>query len=41
MIKHDDLLYPEFLAGIGDLADQHPDATLFQTAFDLIDSDGC
>lgn len=40
MIGHDDLLYPEFLAAIGDLADQHPDATLFQTAFDLIDSQG-
>lgn len=40
MIGHDDILYPEFLAAIGDLADKHPDATLFQTAFDLIDSDG-
>lgn len=40
MIGHDDLLYPEFLAAIGELADQHPDASLYQTAFDLIDSQG-
>lgn len=40
LIGHDDRLYPDFLAGISSLQTQYPAAGLYQTAFDLIDSDG-
>jgi len=40
LIGHDDLLYPEFLGEIGRLAAAHPQASLFQTHFHLIDHAG-
>jgi glycosyltransferase involved in cell wall biosynthesis len=40
MIGHDDLLNPHFVATIKQLAAEDPDATLYQTQFELIDSAG-
>ena len=39
-IGHDDVLSPTFLQTIDDLATRDPAATLYQTLFNLIDSDG-
>jgi glycosyltransferase involved in cell wall biosynthesis len=39
-IGHDDWLYPDFLAQARTLVHVHPDATLYQTAFDLVDEHG-
>lgn len=39
-IGHDDLLYPRFLESIHRLVEAHPQAGLYQTAFELIDGDG-
>lgn len=39
-IGHDDLFAPSFVATIAGLRDVHPDATLYQTHFDLIDGEG-
>ncbi len=40
LIGHDDVLYPQFLTEIGRLARAHPDASLYQTHFHLIDAEG-
>jgi len=40
LLGHDDILYPEFLAEIGRLAAAHPNASLFQTHFHLVDQNG-
>jgi len=39
-IGHDDVLSPTFLQTIDDLVTRHPTATLYQTLFNLIDSEG-
>lgn len=39
-IGHDDALMPGFVGAMRALANAHPDATLFQAAFDLIDEAG-
>ena len=39
-LGHDDLFYPSFLAQIADLIATDPEATLYQTMFDLIDDRG-
>ena len=40
IIGHDDTFYPAFLANIEKLIDAYPDASLYQTHFDLIDAEG-
>ena len=40
VIGHDDCLYPDFVTRMRALAQAHPDATLFQSHFDLIDAQG-
>lgn len=40
IIGHDDILYPQFLKNIEILIATHPEASLYQTQFDLIDKDG-
>ena len=40
IIGHDDLLDPDFLATMDRLIEQHPDASLYQTHFRLIDGSG-
>jgi glycosyltransferase involved in cell wall biosynthesis len=40
MIGHDDLLHPGYLEEMDRLIAVHPDATLYQTHFDYIDSNG-
>jgi len=40
IVGHDDILYPEFLQEIARLITAEPDASLFQTQFHIIDSDG-
>lgn len=40
ILGHDDLLYPDFLDRIDGLISKCPEATLFQTHFDLIDQNG-
>ncbi len=37
ILGHDDLFHPNFLADIARLVTEHPDASLYQTLFDLID----
>ena len=39
VIGHDDLFYPDFLQNILELISAYPDASLYQTHFDLIDGD--
>jgi len=38
ILGHDDILYPSFLQTIVDLIGKYPDASLYQTHFNLIDS---
>lgn len=40
VLGHDDILYPGFLDTIARLIEAHPDASLYHTHFDLIDSKG-
>ena len=40
IIGHDDILYPDFVQTISDLIAAYPDASLYQTHFDLIDGQG-
>jgi hypothetical protein len=40
IIGHDDRLLPDFLEAINKLAIAHPRASLYQTAFDMIDENG-
>ncbi len=40
IIGHDDILYSSFLKGIVELITTYPDASLYQTHFDLIDAAG-
>lgn len=40
MLGHDDILYPEFLTTIDGLISAYPDASLYQTHFDIIDQVG-
>lgn len=40
MIGHDDVFFPTFLQTIDDLVARHPSATLYQSLFNLIDSEG-
>jgi glycosyltransferase involved in cell wall biosynthesis len=40
ILSHDDLLYPGFLSEVGRLAAAHPDASLLQTHFHLVDAEG-
>lgn len=37
ILGHDDVFHPEFLADIAELARAHPDASCYQTLFDMID----
>jgi hypothetical protein len=39
-IGHDDWLYPDFIAQARALVHDHPNATLYQTSFDLVDERG-
>ena len=36
-LGHDDVYHPKFLADIAELASEHPEASCYQTLFDLID----
>ncbi len=40
LIGHDDVLAPHYLATMEQLIQQHPNATLYQTHFNFIDTDG-
>jgi hypothetical protein len=40
IIGHDDYFLPSFLSDMGTLIDRYPDATLYQTSFDMIGSNG-
>lgn len=40
ILSHDDVLYPEFLAEVVRLIHAEPEASLYQTSFDLIDANG-
>lgn len=40
IIGHDDILLPTFLDSISNLIARHPNASLYQTGFDMIDQDG-
>lgn len=40
LIGHDDILYPGYLAAMDGLIGKHPQASLYQTHFHFIDSDG-
>jgi len=40
ILGHDDIFYPGFLETIAGLIEAHPDASLYHTHFDLIDSKG-
>jgi len=40
IIGHDDILLPTFLDSISNLIAMHPNASLYQTGFDMIDQDG-
>lgn len=40
IIGHDDIFYPMFLKNIEELVSAYPEASLYQTHFDLIDEDG-
>lgn len=40
IMGHDDILYPDFLQTISELIAARPDASLYQTHFDLIDGEG-
>jgi glycosyltransferase involved in cell wall biosynthesis len=40
IIGHDDILLPDFLDSISRLITAHPNASLYQTSFDLIDQNG-
>ncbi|HUQ67216.1 MAG TPA: glycosyltransferase [Flavitalea sp.] len=40
LIGHDDILFPEYLQLMENLITKHPDASLYQTHFTYIDSDG-
>lgn len=37
ILGHDDVFHPDFLADIAALVQEHPDASLYQTLFDMID----
>ena len=39
-LGHDDIFYPEFLTTIDGLVSRHPDASLYQTHFNLIEKTG-
>lgn len=40
IIGHDDILHPDYLEKMTALINQYPDASLYQTHFNLIDADG-
>jgi len=40
ILGHDDILYPDYLATMDNLINQHPDASLYQSHFQFIDSSG-
>ncbi|MFZ2959384.1 MAG: glycosyltransferase [Candidatus Ozemobacteraceae bacterium] len=40
ILGHDDFFYPDFLSVISELIEKYPDASLYQTHFDLIDANG-